>query len=374
MIRRSALAGTAGLLFLTAPAPAGAAISYVNRSSGVSTTATLTLARPSSTTTNDVLVATVSGAGTDGIDAPAGWTLLESTASTDSTMRTLSYFKVATASEASSYAFRSSAARNMTGGVIALRGVNRDFPIDATGSASGDSGNVVAPSVTTSAANGWVITATSVARNSSSSGSGTTERYDRTGASTSTRAATASQAAAGPSPVRTVVPANNTANWVAHTIALRNAAAAGLTVDLGAASQTFTADLDAGDTTATWTIDATVGDTRIGSGAGWQLQVTSTTLTTGTHSLPIDATDLTAVSGEACNPGTPCVLPTNDVSLPVDVPAATTAPTAVKFYNAAAGTGEGLVDLAITFRPRVPQNAYTGSYSSTVTISVISGP
>lgn len=373
MIRRSALAGTAGLLLLL-PAPARA-ITYVNQSSAASTTATLTIAKPTNTTTNDVMVATVSGAGTNVINAPSGWTLLASTASPGSTMRTLTYFKVATASEAASYGFTSSAARNMTGGIIALRGANPDLPIDAVATASGVSGNAVAPSVTTSAANGWVITAASVARNATfTPASGTTERYDRAGTSTSNEAATATQTSAGATPVRTVVPANTTANWAAHTIALRDAATAGLTVGLGAASQTFTSSLDDGDSTEQWTIAATVGDTRVGSSAGWQLQVTSTTLTTGTRSLPTNATDVTAVTAVACGAGAPCVLPTNNVALPVDVPAGSTAPTAVKFYNAAGGTGEGRIDLTITFRPFVPQNAYAGAYSSTVTISVISGP
>lgn len=376
MIRRSALACTTGLLLvLVMPAPSGAAISYIGRDSVATTTATLTLTTPNKTTDEDLLVATVSGAGTDVIDAPPGWILLATTASTDATMRTVSYYKVVTPSESNTVAFTSSAAREMTGGLIVLRGVNPHVSVDALATASGGSGSAVAPSVTTGSANGWVITAVSVARNSAfTAAPGTTERYERAGISTSNQAATASQAAAGASPARTVVPANSSANWIAHTIALRDAAAAGLTVELGAASGTFTSSLDDGDTTEQWTIAATVGDTRIGSGAGWQLQVTSTTLTTGTRSLPANATDVTAVSGLACAGGAPCVLPTNNVALPVGVPAGATAPTAVKFYNAAGATGEGRIDMSVTFAPLVPQNAYAGSYSSTVTISVISGP
>ncbi|MCW2990734.1 MAG: hypothetical protein JWM73_1328, partial [Solirubrobacterales bacterium] len=355
--------------------PAGAAITYVNQNSASTTTATLTITKPTSTTTSDVLVATVSGAGTNTITAPAGWTLLVSTASPGATMRTLTYFKVATASEGASYAFTSSAARNMTGGIIALRGANPDFPIDAVGEASGASGNAVAPAVTTSAANDWVINAGAVARNATfTAAAGTTARYSLAGTGTSSHGATATQVAAGATTARSMVPSNTTANWIAHTIAVRDATTAGLSVALGATTRTFTSNLDDGDSAEPWTLDATVNDTRTSSSAGWQLQITSTTLTTGTRSLATTATGVSGVSAVACDAGAPCTLPTNAIAFPVDVPAATTAPAAVKFYNAAANTGESRVDLTIGFTALVPQNAYAGSYSSTVTISVVSGP
>jgi hypothetical protein len=360
---------------LVSAAPAGAAIAYVNANSASSTTATLTITKPTNTATADVLVATVAGAGTNTITAPAGWTLLVSTASPGATMRQLTYFKVATASEAASYAFTSSAARNMSGGIIALRGANADVPIDAVAEASGASGNAVAPAVTTSAANDWVITSGSVARNATfTAAAGTTARYGVAGTGTSTTGATATQAAAGAVPARSMVPANTTANWAAHTVAVRDAATAGLSVALGAATRTFTSSLDDGDSAEPWTIDATVNDTRTASAAGWQLQVTSTTLTTGTRSLPVTATDVTGVGAIACDAAAPCSLPTNAIVFPVGVPAAAAAPAAVKFYNASANTGEGRVDMTIALAALVAQNAYAGTYSSTVTISIVSGP
>ena len=352
---------------------ADAAITYVNASSVASTTATLTITKPTNTTTNDVLVATVSGAGTNTITAPSGWTLLASTASPGNTMRTLTYYKVATSSEGTSYAFTSSAARNMTGGIIALRGANPAHPIDAVGTATGASGSAVAPSVTTTSANDWVITSASAARNTTfTPASGTTERYDRAGTSTSNNAATAAQSTAGATPARTVVPANNTANWGAHTIAVRDAAAAGLSVSMSG-SPSFSANLNSGDTTATFSVPAFVLDTRT-TNPGWQLTVTSTHFTTGTRTLPATATEITSVSGAACDSANPCVLPTNTVALPVGVPAGATAPTAVKFFNAAANTGEGGIDMSVGFSVEVPQSAYAGTYSSTVTVSVVSGP
>ena len=66
--------------------------------------------------------------------------------------------------------------------------------------------------------------------------------------------------------------------------------------------------------------------------------------------------------------------PTNAMTYPKDVPAGTTAPTAIKYFNAASGTGVGRIDLTTSFGTLVAQNAYAGTYTSTVTISVVSGP
>jgi hypothetical protein len=69
-----------------------------------------------------------------------------------------------------------------------------------------------------------------------------------------------------------------------------------------------------------------------------------------------------------------CRLPTNAIAYPVTLPAATTAPTAVKLYDAAAATGLGPSTVTLTFKLSVPPNAYNGSFSSTWTFSLVSGP
>lgn len=362
------------LVLLAGAAPsAEAAISYVNRNSASTTTATLSITKPTGTTAGDVLVATVSGAGTAAISAPADWVALASTASPGATMRTQSFYRVATAAEGASYAFTATAARNMTGGIIALRGVSTALPVDAVEAASGASGNVLAPSVTTTAANAWVVTAASAARNTTfTPASGTTERYDRAGTSTSNNAATSTQSAAGATPARTVVPATATANWIAHTIALRDAAQDGLSVS-SSGSPAFAASLDGGDAVAAFSVPATVLDTRPVA-AGWRLQITATPFTTGTATLPSGATQVASVSGAACHGGAPCVLPVADVALPVTVPAAATPPAAVSFHNATSDTGAGAVDLSVGFAVTVPQSAFAGTYSATFTLSVVSGP
>jgi hypothetical protein len=372
---RATAATGVSVLALASAAPADAAITYVNSNSIASTNTTLTITKPASLATNDVMIATISMAGTNATTAPSGWILIEDTTNASNVMRTQTYYKVATASEGASYAWTTASNRNWTGGIIALRGANPNVPIDSVTEAIGASGNVNAPAITTTSANEWIVTSVAANRNTTfTANATTTERYDRAGTSTSNEVATSTQASAGTVAAKAVVPANTTSPWAAHTIAVRDAAAAGLSVSLASASETFSASLDSGDSTQTYPVDLTVEDTRTGTGAGWQLQVTSTTLTTGTHSLATTATDITAISTAACNNLGPCTLPTNSVTYPVGVPAAASAPTAVKFANAAATTGRSRIDWSATFAVDVPQNAFAGSYTSTVTISVISGP
>ena len=140
------------------------------------------------------------------------------------------------------------------------------------------------------------------------------------------------------------------------------------------ATPSFSANLDSGDSTPTYTVPLTIQDTR-GTGVGWNLTITSTTFTTGggtPNLLSTSASSLTGVTS-ACATGT-CTNPTNSVVYPVTVPAAGTAPAAVKFFNTAANNGMGKFTITPTIGVNVPQNAFAGSYTSTVTVAIVSGP
>lgn len=140
------------------------------------------------------------------------------------------------------------------------------------------------------------------------------------------------------------------------------------------AAPTFSANLATGDQTPTYTLPLTATDTT-GTGAGWNLTITSTQFTTGggtPHTLAANASTITGVTS-ACATGT-CTNPTNAVTYPVGVPAAATAPTAVKFFNAAANTGLGSFTVTPTVGVFVPSSTFAGSYSSTLTVSIVSGP
>jgi hypothetical protein len=110
-----------------------------------------------------------------------------------------------------------------------------------------------------------------------------------------------------------------------------------------------------------------------GTAAGWNIQATSTTFTNAAgKTLPTTATAVTAATAAAASGN--CDLPANSVAYPLTLPAGATAPTAAKVYNAAAGTGGGPLTVTLTFRLTVPASAYNGSYSSTWTFSIASGP
>jgi hypothetical protein len=110
-----------------------------------------------------------------------------------------------------------------------------------------------------------------------------------------------------------------------------------------------------------------------GNSVGWNVQATSTTFANGTGQvLPSTATAVIAATVSAVSGN--CDLPINSVAYPTTLPAAGTAPTAVKVYNTASNTGGGPLTLTLTFRLTVPAAARSGSYSSTWTFTIASGP
>jgi hypothetical protein len=141
------------------------------------------------------------------------------------------------------------------------------------------------------------------------------------------------------------------------------------------AAPTFSDNLDLGDQTTSYSAALTAKDTSIAISPGWHLTITSTQFTTGggsPHTLATTASSITSVSS-VCAAGS-CVNPTNSVTYPVAVPAASSPPTAVTFYNAAANTGQGTFTVTPTIRVTVPQNSYAGTYTSTLTLAIASGP
>jgi WxL domain surface cell wall-binding len=140
------------------------------------------------------------------------------------------------------------------------------------------------------------------------------------------------------------------------------------------ATPSFSANLDSGDSTPTFQVPLTIQDTR-GAGTGWNATITSTQYKTGgatPSTLATDASTLTGVTS-VCASGT-CTNPTNALTYPIAVPAGATAPTAVKFFNAAANTGMGKFTNTPTIGVFVPQSSLAGTYTSTLTISIVSGP
>ena len=141
------------------------------------------------------------------------------------------------------------------------------------------------------------------------------------------------------------------------------------------ASISFTGTLNGLDQTISNPSAIDVGDAT-GSGTGWNITATSTTFATGgnTHSLSTSATTVTAAPTDACDTGATCAVATNSVTYPYTLPAAATAPTATKLYNAAASTGLGNQTVTPTWKLAVPASTFAGAYNSTWTLSLVSGP
>ena len=136
-----------------------------------------------------------------------------------------------------------------------------------------------------------------------------------------------------------------------------------------------TVTLNGTDQNSTGTLPMDVGD-NTGSGAGWNITMTSTTFTTATpvHTLSTTATTVATGPTDACDASVTCTLATNAITYPYALPAATTAPTATKLYNAAIGTGLANQTVTPTFHVAIPANTKAGVYTSTWTISLISAP
>lgn len=133
--------------------------------------------------------------------------------------------------------------------------------------------------------------------------------------------------------------------------------------------------LDGTDQTTSYTMAISINDTR-GTGAGWNLQVTSTQFSTGgttPSTLAANASTITAINS-ACVVGGTCVAPTNNVTYPLGMPAGATAPTPVKMFNAATSSGLGRFTLTPTVQIAVPATTLAGAYTSTITLSIVSGP
>ena len=125
----------------------------------------------------------------------------------------------------------------------------------------------------------------------------------------------------------------------------------------------------------TYTLPVTISDLT-GSGSGWNLQITSTQFTTGGGSpatLPTNASVVQSVTTSCVSAGS-CTATTNSVSYPLTIPAASVAPTAVKLANAAALSGMGETALSASVQLTIPANVLAGVYSSTLTLTIASGP
>jgi hypothetical protein len=125
------------------------------------------------------------------------------------------------------------------------------------------------------------------------------------------------------------------------------------------------------------------------SAVGWHVTVSATTFTSSARTLANAGTFVTtgSVTAEAattaptaaCSPNSTCTLPADTTTYPVAITTAASAPTPVSIYAASAATGIGSITIGIGPNPvgwwvNEPARTLVGTYTSTVTLQVISGP
>jgi len=116
-----------------------------------------TINKPSGTQEGDLLIlhCTTDNSGSNLI-GPSGWTVLLLENQLNNQETTASWYKIANASEPSSYDIRWLGNEDYIGGIIRITGYDKADPIQATAVSTG-TGNVINPSVTTTKANTLII-------------------------------------------------------------------------------------------------------------------------------------------------------------------------------------------------------------------------
>jgi acid phosphatase type 7 len=156
-------------------------ISLRGASSAVNPTATsLVLPAPAGVQAGDVMIAQVDVRGGPTITPPAGWSTIR-VDSNPTQMKAAAYYRVATASEPSSYTWTFSTSQAASGGIAAYVGVNTSTPIDTSSSAQATTGttSITAPSVTTAGIGEMIVGLyTSTGVGTVTPPAGTSERWD----------------------------------------------------------------------------------------------------------------------------------------------------------------------------------------------------
>jgi hypothetical protein len=344
-----------------------------------SATGSLALTIPAASTAGTLLVATLgySGVGAPAFAGPAGWTRGPNV--TMASGGTEIWYAAGNAGSISTvtFSFSTSGAPAAMGALSEWSGLDATSPLDGSGTATATSVNNVTVSTSASLAASGEVGITSIRHGPSNTnhtftaGSGWTNIVKLTGSAAFTsdyKLGLASGSAASENEQ-----SSRTGTWAAAIVTFKLPCTGG-TLSVGSPS-TLTlpaVSLNGSNRQSTSSLALTPSD-NTGAAAGWNVQLTSTTFTNAaSKTLPTSSSTITSASASSAT-GT-CALPTNAITYPVTVPAAATAPAAVKIYNAAAATGTGPGNVTLGVQLAVPGNAYSGSYSATWTVTIASGP
>lgn len=360
--------------------PAAAAIAFVKKGSEASASGTTIVPSFSTASTaGDLLVATISDLNsnctTDSFSAPSGWVKAAHSCRSGIGPVEIWYRPNAPATTSVSFGTGSSGA-NTRAQLSEFSGVATSSPLDQTGTANSSSASTSLTLTTSGSISGSGEVAVTAYNTSQGLTSFTATGWnvlqsDTSGGFDSNYLLSPTNGSA----LTETVTSNPQTTWGAVIATFKQPPCSGGSLSFGAPG-TFTfpsVTLNGTDQTASNTSTLTPDDER-GTGAGWNITGTSTTLTSGApvHTMSTTATQVTAASVTAGTGN--CSLPTNSISYPVTLPAAATAPAAVKLYNAASGTGTGPANVTLTFQLSVPANTFHATYTSTWTLAIVSGP
>lgn len=345
-------------------------------------TGSLALTVPAASTAGTLLVATIAYSGSaPALAGPSGWTRGPNVSVTSGGTEIWYYAGNPGSISSATFTYSTATTAGAGGQLSEWSGVAAVSPLDKSGTATATT-NVTTVTATTSgsvAAAGEVgITAFAQFYSTSgtptfTAGSGWTNLVKTTTAGTSAFTSDSRLNLTNGSAASEQQTSSRSGTWAAAIATFKLPCTAG-SLSVGSPSTlTLPAVSLTGSNTQTTSSIALTPSDLTNSGSGWNVQLTSTTFTNAaSKTLSTSASTITSAS-VGSNAGT-CVLPTNAIAYPVTVPAAATAPTAVKIYNAAAATGKGTADVTLGVRLAVPGNAYSGSYSSTWTFTIASGP
>ncbi len=108
-----------------------------------------------------------------------------------------------------------------------------------------------------------------------------------------------------------------------------------------------------------------------GSGNGWNLQISATPFSDGINGHPqlTRQFNLLSETSAFCAPSVTCTPP-----VPTSFAIVQIGSTPVKFYSATPNTGMGIINVVSLVHVVIPGNAFVGTYTSTVTLAIASGP
>jgi len=379
LVALSTLTGALTVVAGVVGAPnAGAAIALVQQGSeATATSGSVTATLPSASKAGDLLVAVLANrnsASSASFSGPTGWTnatgVFESGAG-----RVEIWYDANNAGGITSAKFTASTGTNAVVGALSeWSGAAFSAPVDQTGTVTHASATSVTVSTSAStsiagdlAVTGFVTSTTPIT--TFTAGAGWTHAFtDSTRGVASDR-----EQGLGVGTVTETETASSSTSWGGAVAAFKPGCTGG-SLSLASPSNVTlpTVTLNGVNQSVTTTGAFTAND-QTNSGSGWNIAGTSTTFTNvSSETLPTTATQVTGASAVAGTQN--CSLPTNAITYPVTLPAAAIAPTAVKLDDATAGTGAGPATVTLTFKTSVPANAYKGSYTSTWTFSINSGP